>query len=449
MKLSQITVLLLISTVLIFNSCNSSQKDSDEGEGGKLPNIVLILSDDQAWYDYSFMGHEFIQTPNIDRLANAGVTFTQGYVPASLCRPSLASLVTGLYPHQHKVLGNDPVFDWGESPKHREEWLIKRAEANKEVIGYFAQFDALPELLREKDYLSFQTGKWWEGHPENGGFDYSMTHADPARGGRHGDIGLEIGRRGMDTIYQFIDLAMEEEKPFFLWYAPFLPHTPHNPPDSLLQKYLPYAPTRAIAAYWANCEWFDITCGQLIDFIDKKGVSDNTLFIYVCDNGWVQDPERSNRYAEPSKRSPYNTGVRTPVMFAWEGVIDPEMDTMSIVSSIDIVPTILEITGIEKPQNLHGIDVLNDELLKPRESVFGEIYDHDFSTIDSSLQYRLAITNPYKLILPDKNNRPDEEVQLFNIIEDPYETQNLAEQLPVVTADLQDRIKEFWRGTGQ
>jgi arylsulfatase A-like enzyme len=122
---------------------------------------------------------------------------------------------------------------------------------------------------------------------------------------------------------------------------------------------------------------------------------------------------------------------------------------MSIVSSIDIVPTILEITGIEKPQNLHGIDVLNDELLKPRESVFGEIYDHDFSTIDSSLQFRLAITNPYKLILPDKNNRPDEEVQLFNIIEDPYETQNLAEQLPVLTADLQDRIKEFWRGTGQ
>jgi len=320
---------------------------------------------------------------------------------------------------------------------------------NREVIEYFTQFDALPELLKEKDYLSFQTGKWWEGNPVNGGFDYWMTHGDPSEGGRHGDVGLQIGRDGMDTIYRFIDLAMEEDKPFFLWYAPFLPHTPHNPPDSLLQKYLPYAPTRAIAAYWANCEWFDITCGQLIDFIDKKGVSDNTLFIYVCDNGWVQDPERSNRYAEPSKRSPYNTGVRTPVMFAWEGVIDPEMDTMSIVSSIDIVPTILEITGIEKPQNLHGIDVLNDELLKPRESVFGEIYDHDFSTIDSSLQFRLAITNPYKLILPDKNNRPDEEVQLFNIIEDPYETQNLAEQLPVVTADLQDRIKEFWRGTGQ
>jgi arylsulfatase A-like enzyme len=125
MKLSQITVLLLISTVLIFNSCNSSQKDSDEGEGAKLPNIVLILSDDQAWYDYSFMGHAFIQTPNIDRLANAGVTFTQGYVPASLCRPSLASLVTGLYPHQHKVLGNDPVFYWGDSPVYREEWLKK------------------------------------------------------------------------------------------------------------------------------------------------------------------------------------------------------------------------------------------------------------------------------------------------------------------------------------
>src|SRR6056297_1190403 len=202
MKRSQIAVLLFLSILFLFNSCNSSQRGSVKGEGEKLPNIVLILSDDQSWDDYSFMGHEYIQTPNIDQLANAGVTFTQGYVPASLCRPSLASLVTGLYPHQHKVLGNDPVFAWGESPAYREEWLIKRAEANKEVIDYFTQFDALPELLKEKDYLSFQTGKWWEGNPVNGGFDYWMTHGDPDKGGRHGDIGLEIGRNGMDTIYQ-------------------------------------------------------------------------------------------------------------------------------------------------------------------------------------------------------------------------------------------------------
>lgn len=325
------------------------------------------------------------------------------------------------------------------------EWLKKRAETNSAVIDYFSHFDALPELLKKRGYLSFQTGKWWEGNPVNGGFDYWMTHGDPSKGGRHGDVGLQIGREGLDTVYRFIDLAMEEEKPFFLWYAPFLPHAPHNPPDSLLEKYLPHAPTEAVAAYWASCEWFDITCGQLMNYIDKKVINENTLFVYVCDNGWVQDPDRHNRYAEPSKLSPYNSGVRTPVMFSWEGMIEPEMDTMSIVSSIDIVPTILEITGIEKPQNLRGLDVLNDELLKSREGVYGEIYAHDLSNTDSSLHYRIAITNPYKLILPDENNKPGEEVKLFNIIEDPHETENLSEQMPGVTADLKERVKEFWR----
>src|SRR5436190_15589357 len=80
------------------------------------PNIVLIISDDQAWTDFSFMGHPHVQTPHLDRLANESLTFTHGYVPSSLCCPSLASIITGLYPHQHKITGNDPIAPKGMKP---------------------------------------------------------------------------------------------------------------------------------------------------------------------------------------------------------------------------------------------------------------------------------------------------------------------------------------------
>src|SRR3546814_4972671 len=87
----------------------------------------------------------------------------------------------------------------------------------------------------------------------------------------------------------FIDDATTQDKPFFLWYAPFLPHAPHTPPDSLLQKYIDKAPSEAVARYWAMCEWFDQTIGELLQQLENKGLSENTLVIYACDNGWIQD----------------------------------------------------------------------------------------------------------------------------------------------------------------
>jgi uncharacterized sulfatase len=291
-----------------------------------LPNIVLIISDDQSWTDYSFLGHEHIQTPRIDRLAEEGLTFTRGYTTAPLCRPALASMATGLFPYQHKVVGNDPVFEFGDKRKYREEWLKLRARVNDPVVAAFEQLPTLADLLGEAGYLSLQTGKWWEGNPSMGGFTKGMTHGDPGKGGRHGDEGLKIGREGMEKIYNFIGETREQDKPFFIWYAPFLPHTPHTPPDSLREKYLPLAPSSAVANYWAMCEWFDITCGQLLDHVEAEGLSENTLFIYVTDNGWIQDPDTPNRFDAGSKRTPYEMGIRTPMIFRWTGKIDPEMD---------------------------------------------------------------------------------------------------------------------------
>ncbi|MEM9525917.1 MAG: sulfatase-like hydrolase/transferase [Bacteroidota bacterium] len=437
-----VSLLASAFTLFIFAACGETSSSDADKPAEELPNIVLIISDDQAWTDYGFMGHDHIATPNLDKLAYEGLTFVRSYVPTSLCAPSLASMITGVYPRRHRVLGNDRMLPT-DRPQDRAERRRIRTVNYTPVIDNFKSLNTLPKMLQEKGYLSFQTGKWWLGNYANGGFNLGMTHGDPERGGRHGDFGLKIGREGMDTLFNYIDFALAEEQPFFLWYAPFLPHSPHTPPDSLLQKYLPLAPSAYVAKYWAMCEWFDQTCGQLMDYVDQKGQSGNTLFIYVCDNGWVQNEDNSS-YNKNSKRSPYDYGMRTPIMYKWSGKIKPEFNPHSLSSSLDIVPTILSLLGIERPEGLDGIDVFNDEELQQRKTLFGEIYAHDFTSVDSSLYYRMAITNPYKLILPNQQNKPDGEVQLFNLSEDPYEQKNLAAQHPEIVEDLKNKLEASW-----
>lgn len=183
------------------------------------PNVLILLSDDQAYVDYSFMGHKVVSTPRIDKLAKEGVVFSRGYVPTSLCRSSLMSILSGQYPHQHLITGNDP-------PKGTD-----RAEMLKHV----RRVPMVPRTLAEHGYACFQSGKWWEGNFKEGGFTAGMTHGDVTRGGRHGDEGLKIGRQGNQAVYDFLE--SRGKKPFFIWYAPMLPHQPHNPPERLLEKY--------------------------------------------------------------------------------------------------------------------------------------------------------------------------------------------------------------------
>ena len=435
-------VFLVLLTCFLSACKNRSNIVTPETENP--PNIVLIISDDQSWNDYSFMGHEHIQTPRLDKLASEGLTFTYGYTAAPLCSPALASIITGLYPNQHGILGNDPVF-YSEDDRYSEEWLVQRKEKYEKYRANFEKLPTIPGILGESGYTSLQVGKWWLGNYKTGGFDSGMTHGDPAKGGRHGDEGLTIGREGLEVVYDFIDKAGAAEKSFFVWYAPFLPHAPHNPPDSIRQKYLEIAPTEAVANYWAMCEWFDITCGQLIDYVDRKGIKEQTLFVYVTDNGWIQDPEKPNRYAPRSKREPYEGGIRTPIMFRWPGTIAPELNTTTAVSSIDIATTILDICGLTPPAEMQGMNVLNQQELEVREAIFAETYAHDFSTIDSSLYYRVAIDMPYKLIIPHEANQPDAQIELFNITEDPFENENLVGSKSGDVQRLKDKVENWWQ----
>ena len=422
------------------------------------PNIVMILSDDQAWTDYGLMRHPDIKTPHLDRLASRSAVFRRGYTPVPLCRPSLLSMITGKYPHQHGVTGNDPKPDKSLSDAQYNA-------LREQLISKIDPQATLPKLLAEKGYLSMQSGKWWEGNFSRGGFTHGMTRGFPQKGGRHGDDGLEIGRKGMQPVFDFIQHATEEEKPFFLWYAPMLPHTPHNPPERLLTKYRQPGRPEALAKYYAMCELFDETCGELLNHLDEKQLTENTIVVYVTDNGWIQatpemklGPDWNHGFAPRSKQTVYEGGIRTPIMISWPGQIDPG-DHQELASTIDVFPTLLAATGLEVPNGLPGVNLLpllKDKTPLDRSFLCGESFSHDIIDMDqyeATLQYRWCIEGKWKLILsydspPDRyafvysvNERTP---QLFDLEADPQEKQNLASSHPEIVQKLAKHLNDTW-----
>lgn len=408
------------------------------------PNVLLIVSDDHAWKDYSFMGHPSIRTPRIDRLASESLVFRRGYVTTSLCSPSLASILTGRYPHEHGITGNDPPLPAGKTGAAANADPGYRA-ARREMIANFDRLPTIPRWLSSRGFVSFQSGKWWGGDYRHGGFTSGMTHGDPDRGGRHGDVGLEIGRQTMAPIFDFIDGSIRDRVPFFAWYAPMLPHQPHNSPERLLAHYRDKAPTEHVARYWACVEWLDETIGTLLDHLDAQGVSDETLVIYLADNGWIQDPEAA-RYAPRSKQSPNEGGLRTPILVRWPGKVKPG-ESLRLAQSIDLAPTILSACGIRVPADLPGINLLDHNALEGRDSLHGAIFTHNLVEMGkpvSSLRFRWTIAGDWKLILPDATNEPDRRPELYDLAHDPDELKDQTSQSPEKVETLRRSIDAWW-----
>lgn len=442
---------VFFAAFVIFVAVLSSTVNATVAAAVDPPNIVLILSDDQAWTDYGFMGHSEIRTPHLDRLAERSLVFDRGYVASPLCRPSLASMITGLYPTQHGVTGNDV------------DGRNNRAEFDLPVREAFYRRPNFIRSLTENGYLTHQSGKFWEGSFQDGGFTHGMTHGDPKRGGRHGDAGLKIGREGMTPVTDFIDLAVDQQKPFFVWYAPFLPHSPHNPPQRLLDKYTQPGRAADVAMYYAMCEWFDETCGQLLGHLDTKGVSDNTIVLYICDNGWsaastnADDPHQKlwKGFAQRSKGSPFENGIRTPIMVSWPEHIKPERSG-DLAAAIDLFPTIAAAAGFDPPANMPGVNLLDKKARVDRERVFGVTHSIHSMTVgnpNDTLQYLWCVEREWKLIVrhhgTDTTNYrnlhiwDDVPVRLYNLATDPHEKNNLAQQHTEIVKRLTAEI-ETW-----
>ncbi|NNE91341.1 MAG: sulfatase-like hydrolase/transferase [Verrucomicrobiales bacterium] len=389
------------------------------GLSAERPNIILIISDDQAWSDFGFLGNREVETPVIDRLASMGLRFDHGYVPSSVCRPSLVTMLTGLYPHQHGIWFNHPPPGFSRLTKSPEMTKARYDELRARAAGKIKSLPTLPRELGKLGYRSLQTGKYWEGHFSNAGFTEGMTLAEPsnAKNGNktlesgavvahgNGDAGLAIGRETMEPIWKFIDESLGQEKPFFVWYAPFLPHTPHDSPERFFDLYRdkPKVKPHEIP-YYAAISQFDETVGQIIDFVEDREIERETVFVFVTDNGFRPHPEKPNQYTKHSKRSPFEEGIRTPILIRWTGQIQPERINR-MVSSIDLMPTLLKLAGTPVPDGLPGLDLL-DEIPEGR-AVFGEIYPGDATTLDrpeKDLAYRWVVHRNYKLIMPHGKN---------------------------------------------
>lgn len=473
---------------------NSSDQDKT------LPNIVMIVADDHHWSDFGFMGNERVHTPHLDALAARSAKFPNGYVPSSVCRPSLASILTGLYPHQHGIYFNHgPPGNAGYNKMtSRKEYELTR----QNEFQWIKRLQTIPKTLaKNKGYRCLQTGKFWEGHFQNAGFTEGMTTFSPpprdqTYGGirtlangelvahGNGDFGLSIGRKTMLPIKEFIAQCEREQTPWLVWYAPYLPHLPHDAPEpfqklaSNRQGVLPWE-----QPYFASISQFDASVGELQSIVKTHSKPNQTLFIFLTDNGWrpssTKTKHSANEFSQTkrSKRSPFDDGLRTPLLICWDGQIRPQTRT-GLVSSVDLLPTLFSAVGISKSewQHLPGIDLFgllrSDRRIPKDRSVFGEIYPGDASSLgrpQNDIAYRWIRQGSLKLIVPHSQQRTSEQAAsissldlqtdsvqawngyvnsetLFDLSIDPFEKLNLANsaRFQIKRKQLRDLINQWW-----
>jgi uncharacterized sulfatase len=428
------------------------------------PNVVMILADDQSYRDFGFMGNDLVHTPHIDRLAAHSARYPNGYVPMSVCRPSLATLLTGLYPHQHGIHFNHPPPGL-RSMRAMTGEQYRRTRATTDYL--IDNVPTLPRILARHGYVCLQTGKHWEGRYRTTGFTHGMTQGRPADrlgqltgtreqdGGDwvahgNGDAGLVIGRETMQPIYDFVD-QYSGRQPFFVWYAPFLPHTPFDAPHQFRQVYDDRDIPDRLLPYYAEIARFDETVGRLLAYLAAKNLLDNTLIVFAADNGFRPDELRPNRQNSRSKLSEYDDGLRTPILIRWDGV-SKQADHEQLVHAIDLVPTVLSAARLpdEITLRMQGVDLMPSATgheLPPDRAVFGAIYPNDATTLGAPSHHvrgRWVREGDLKLIVPGPGPNPVP-LQLFDLKNDPLEQTNLAlTQSSPDQAALQQLLDDWW-----
>jgi uncharacterized sulfatase len=344
----RVSLFLLLSVLPFLGAVAGCSEDRRaEGRANVLPdsrpNIVLIISDDLGYPYHGFQGNEIVQTPNIDQLAVEGTTFTHAYSSASVCRPALQTILSGLHPRS-----------WNAQRDRLEEVMGTRFRRRSEV----EQYVTLPRHLARKGYRTFQGGKHWEGNFRLAGFDVGTTISRPFS--LFSPDWFLFGRRSVAALDEFLD-GVGEDEPFFLFFAPMLPHLPHDPVGGVLSSYQGLGLEEAAVGYYANITRFDKLVGRLIADLDARGLRDDTLFIYVSDNGWEQGPYDRPRFlstglgGDRGKYSIYELGFRSPLIFSWPGRIPENEQRKDLVTFEDLHATILQYAGAPLPPDHDGL----------------------------------------------------------------------------------------------
>lgn len=420
------------SLICAFSITLASAKESK-------PNILLILSDDAGYADFGYTNSGLIQTPNINSLASNGVRFDAGYVTASVCSPSRAGLLTGRYQqrfgHEYNI-GGKVIGD------------------NPEVKGMAVEEKTMADYMKQLGYSTACFGKWHLGdadkyHPNNRGFDYFY-------GSRAGSFsyfttkGIEeqmtkVPKR--DDIYmtdhltdKAIDwMGKQKDKPFFIYMAYNAPHTPLHAKKEHLEKYS-YLATNdpKKQATLAMTESLDENIGKLMSYLKKSGQYDNTLVIFLNDNGGQCDTNHANNAPyNGMKGTLFEGGVRVPFIIQWPKKIKAGTVYKPMVSALDLLPTFIASAQgrVEIPakQPLDGSNLI--PYLEGAEGV-----PHD------SLYWRRSATaairnNEWKLI-----RLPNQLPRLYNLNTDISEQHSLTLKNPEKAQDLLKKLND-WEAT--
>ena len=413
------------------------------------PNMLVIMVDDLGWGDLSINGGKDIHTPNIDKLFEDGTSLTNHYSNCTVCSPTRASFLTGLYPDMAGVPGVIRTHD-------RNSW------------GYLSE-DAitLPNLLKLAGYNTAIIGKWHLGLeapnlPNMRGFDYFKGFLgdmmdDYYNHLRHGINYMwlnnhEIRAEGhatdlfTDWTIDYLHKQRESNIPFFLFLSYNAPHFPIQPPDEWYQMVLDREKgiDSLRAKNVAFVEHLDARIGKVLDELKTTGLDKNTLVVFTSDNGGSIPHHASNYPLHGGKQEHFEGGIKVPTAMVWPGKIDPGSETPVLSLTMDLVPTLCEIAGSPVTHAIDGISLwpyINGEDPGTGERVVFWVR-RDGGRYGGQAYYA-ARKGPFKIL----QNSAYEPYQLFNLEEDPYEQTPLDTSLPIYN-ELRNHLSQHIRRAG-
>lgn len=481
----------LLTATVALSGCNGQQE-----EAGKQPNIIMFLVDDLGWQDTSepFWTEETslnrkYHTPNMERLAEQGVKFTQAYACA-VSSPTRVSLMTGMNAARHRVTNwtlrkntsNDRRDDELEFPL----WNVNGLQP-VDTIENTIHATTLPQILQENGYFTIHSGKAHFGaigtpgsDPLNLGFNINI--AGHAAGAPRSYQGLnnygndENGKRAnvwsvpglekyhgkdinlTDALTKEAILAMDSarkaDKPFYLYMAHYTVHTPIQPDHRFVQKYYDKGMDSTEAKYASMIEGMDKSLGDLMDYLEENELDENTIILFMSDNGGLSAVARGgerhthNLPLNSGKGSAYEGGIREPMMVKWTGTVEPGSLCNDYVIIEDFFPSILEMAGIDEAETVQNVDgksfvpMLNKtgKTAGNRDLIWH--YPNKWGGSGPGIGTSSTIrSGDWKLIYFYKNQH----FELFNIAEDIGEKMNLADQYPERVKELAEKLGNYLR----
>lgn len=442
--------LLLIA--MLFSLPGYSQ-NSTQNESLK-PNILLINIDDMGWRDVGFMGSEYYETPNIDKLAKGGVIFTNAYAAASNCAPSRACLMSGQWPQRNGIY----TVANSDRGKSRDRKIIP--VKNNEYMP--ADNILIPQVLKKAGYTTCHAGKWHlSDTPLSFGFDVNIGGCHAGNPGSYYPPYKQVPLEAPTEDYYLTNLIMDKtieflkttgNKPFFMYYSPYAVHAPLQPVKSLLPKYKNKAEWNGQknAKYATMVENLDTQIGRMIRYLKESGKLNNTFILFISDNGGVyrftkQWPLRAG------KGSYYEGGIREPMFINWPGKIAGGAKIDVPVTNLDIYPTLLNVAGVNVPDGkiIDGrsvLPIIKGARIAPRPLFWHfpiyleggniETQDVKFRTRPGSA---IRLGN-WKLIQYFENN----DIELYDLSNDIGEKNNLAKTNREMAKKLVGML-EKWR----